>query len=63
MEPRRRLTSIKIQRKPCFLRLSNRGADIVSVGISGLLSYMGPEVREAVKLFESDTLPPVGEPP
>jgi len=35
-----------------------QGLDIVAVGLSELLSFMGPEVKEWVQLFDSKTLPP-----
>lgn len=39
-------------------QIIEQGADIFAVGVSGVLSFMGPEVKKAAQLFDSDTLPP-----
>lgn len=39
-------------------QIIEQGADIFAVGVSGILSFMRPEVKKAIDLFNSDTLPP-----
>ncbi|MGC9327198.1 MAG: ABC transporter permease [Candidatus Hinthialibacter sp.] len=39
-------------------QIIEQGCEIITVSISMLLSFMGPEIKQTVELFDSETLPP-----
>jgi hypothetical protein len=54
-------TAIELYKNPAqtvLPQIVEQGSDIFAAGVSGLLAFMRPEIKQAVKLFDSDTLPP-----
>lgn len=54
-------TTIGLYKNPAqtvLPQIIEQGSDIFAVGVSGALSFMRPELKSAIQLFDSDTLPP-----